>query len=66
MKKIVLASDSYKGCFSSKEVALAASGAVALLFPDCEIVMLSVADSVNLKKPAPAFIREGPARYELS
>jgi len=42
--KIVLASDSYKGCLSSKEVALAARKAVLDLYPDCETAVVPVAD----------------------
>jgi len=42
--KIVLASDSYKGCLSSKEVELAARKAVLDLYPDCETLLVPVAD----------------------
>lgn len=44
MRKIVIACDSYKGCLSSSEVAGAAAKGVAEVYPDCEIVRLSVAD----------------------
>lgn len=44
MRKIVIACDSYKGCLSSSEVALAAAEGVAEVYPDCEIVRLAVAD----------------------
>ena len=44
MRKIVIACDSYKGCLSSSEVALATAEGVAEVYPDCEIVRLAVAD----------------------
>ena len=44
MKKIVVASDSYKGCLSSAEVASAVQDAVKELFPDAEVVRVCVAD----------------------
>ena len=44
MKKIVIASDSFKGCASSLEVAEAAAAAVRRVFPDCEVVKIPVAD----------------------
>jgi len=42
--KIVLASDSYKGCLSSLEVGKAGERAVRECLPDCETVILPVAD----------------------
>lgn len=44
MKKIVIASDSFKGSLSSAEVAACGERAVHRLFPDCEVVQLPVAD----------------------
>lgn len=44
MRKIVIASDSYKGCLSSSEVACAMSKGIAEVYPDCQIVKLAVAD----------------------
>ena len=44
MKKIVIASDSFKGSISSAEVAACGERAVHRLFPDCEVVQLPVAD----------------------
>lgn len=42
--KIVIASDSYKGCLSSKQVASAVSVAVREKYPEAEILELAVAD----------------------
>ena len=44
MKKVVVASDSFKGCLSSAEVADAVAEGVHEVFPECEVVKLSVAD----------------------
>ena len=44
MRKIVIACDSYKGCLSSSDVANAAAWGVAEVYPDCEVIKLSVAD----------------------
>ena len=44
MKKIIIASDSYKGCLSSFEVARAAEDGIRRVFPDCEVVGIPVAD----------------------
>lgn len=44
MKKVVIASDSFKGSMSSMDVAAAASEGIKELFPDCETVMVPVAD----------------------
>ena len=44
MRKIVIACDSYKGCLSSSDVANAAARGVAEVYPDCEVIKLSVAD----------------------
>ena len=44
MRKIVIACDSYKGCQSSSDVANAAARGVAEVYPDCEVIKLSVAD----------------------
>ena len=44
MKKIVIASDSFKGSLSSAEVAACGERAVHRLFPDCKVVQLPVAD----------------------
>lgn len=42
--KVVIASDSFKGCLSSAEVASAAECAVLDRYPDCEVLKVSVAD----------------------
>lgn len=42
--KIVIASDSYKGCLSSSEVARAAESAVRSVIPDADVVKVAVAD----------------------
>ena len=42
--KIVIASDSYKGCLSSSEVASVAGMAVREVLPDAEVVKVAVAD----------------------
>lgn len=44
MKKIVIASDSFKGSVSSFEVAQSAERAILTVFPDCEVVKIPVAD----------------------
>ena len=44
MKKIVIASDSFKGSLSSAEVAACGERAVHRLCPDCKVVQLPVAD----------------------
>ena len=44
MKKIVVASDSFKGSLSSREIAAIVAEAVAEVFPDCEIIRLEMAD----------------------
>lgn len=44
MKKVVIASDSFKGCLSSGEVAEVVSGVIRELFPACETVCLPMAD----------------------
>ena len=44
MRKIVIASDSFKGSLSSLEVANAAAIGIRSVFPDCETVGLEVAD----------------------
>lgn len=44
MKKIVIASDSFKGCLSSIEVADAAESGIRKTFPDCEVVKVAAAD----------------------
>lgn len=44
MKKIVVASDSFKGSLSSAEVAEAVSEGIREVFPDCSILCLEVAD----------------------
>ena len=44
MKKIVIACDSYKGCLSSSEVSGAVAEGVSVVYPDCEVVRLAVAD----------------------
>lgn len=42
--KIVIASDSFKGSMSSMDVAFAARDGILELYPDCEVVMIPVAD----------------------
>ncbi|MDR1201069.1 MAG: glycerate kinase [Tannerellaceae bacterium] len=44
MKKIVVASDSFKGSVTSLEVAESAEKAILRIFPDCEVVKIPVAD----------------------
>lgn len=44
MKKIVIASDSFKGCLSSEEVAESIEKAIRLVFPSCEIIPVKIAD----------------------
>lgn len=44
MKKIVIASDSFKGSASSAEVARSAKEGILRVFPECEVVCLPVAD----------------------
>ena len=44
MRKIVIASDSFKGSISAAEVAACGERAVHRLFPDCKVVQLPVAD----------------------
>lgn len=44
MKKIVVASDSFKGSVTSWEVAESAEKAIHAVFPDCEVVKIPVAD----------------------
>ncbi len=44
MKKIVVASDSFKGSVSSMEVAIAAETGIRKVFPACEVLKIPVAD----------------------
>lgn len=44
MKKIVVASDSFKGCLSSMEVADAVERALSQTCPSCEVVKVDIAD----------------------
>ena len=44
MKKVVIASDSFKGCLSSEQVAKAVEEGVHDVYPDAEVVALPVAD----------------------
>ena len=44
MKKIIIASDSFKGSVSSIEVANSAEKAVNTVFPNCEVIKIPVAD----------------------
>ena len=44
MRKIVVASDSFKGCLSSEEVAMAVEEGIHDIFPEAEVVVLPVAD----------------------
>jgi glycerate kinase len=44
MKKIVIATDSFKGCLSSVEAGRAASDGVHLACPECETVVIPIAD----------------------
>lgn len=44
MKKIVVASDSFKGSVASAEVAECAERAIRQVFPDCEVVKIPVGD----------------------
>ena len=44
MRKIIIASDSFKGSLSSLEVAHAAAKGIRAVFPDCETTCLEIAD----------------------
>lgn len=44
MKKIVVASDSFKGSLSSKDVAQSATRGVHQIYPQCEVIEVNVAD----------------------
>lgn len=44
MRKIVIASDSYKGCLSSLEVASAIAKGIKSVYPNCNIIQTSIAD----------------------
>lgn len=44
MNKIVIATDSFKGCLSSKEVAAGIADGIRKVYPHCEIVCVSIAD----------------------
>ena len=44
MKRIVIASDSFKGSLSSQEVARAAAAGIGNLWPDCETICMNIAD----------------------
>ena len=44
MRKIVIASDSFKGCLSSLEVAEAASKGIRKVLPECTLIKLRIAD----------------------
>ena len=44
MKRIIIASDSFKGCLSSMQVAAAVEQGVHKVCPECEIIKLNVAD----------------------
>lgn len=44
LKKIVIASDSFKGSVSSTEFATAAEKAIIKIFPDCLVVKIPIAD----------------------
>ena len=44
MKKIIVASDSFKGCLSSLEVARAAANGIKKVLPDCDVAAIPVAD----------------------
>ena len=44
MKKIVIASDSFKGSLTSMEVSIAAEKGIRNVFPDCNVIKVDVAD----------------------
>lgn len=44
MKRIIVASDSFKGCLSSARVAWCVARGVSSVFPECEVVEVPVAD----------------------
>ena len=44
MKKIIIASDSFKGSLSSAEVAVSCEKGIRKVFPKCEIIKLPIAD----------------------
>ncbi|MDR0845820.1 MAG: glycerate kinase [Tannerella sp.] len=52
MKKIVIASDSFKGSVSSLEVAQSAEAAIRKVFPACEVIKIPVADGGEGTIPA--------------
>jgi glycerate kinase len=70
MKKIVIASDSFKGSLTSQEVADSAAKAVCDVFPGCEAVKIPVADGGEGTAEALALAMNGkmvtcPARDPL-
>ena len=44
MKRIVIASDSFKGSLTSVEVAQSATKGILEVYPDCEVTQVNVAD----------------------
>lgn len=44
MDKVVVAIDSFKGCLTSEEAGIAVMEGIKAIFPDCEIVLLPIAD----------------------
>ena len=59
MKKIVIASDSFKGSVTSIEVAESAEKAVNSVFPDCDVVKIPVADGGEGTTEALVYAMEG-------
>ena len=59
MKKIVIASDSFKGSVTSIEVANSAEKAINTVFPDCEVIKIPVADGGEGTTEALVYAMEG-------
>ena len=49
MKKIVVASDSFKGSLTSLQVAAAVEQGIRKVYPECEVVKLNVADGEKVQ-----------------
>lgn len=64
--KIVVASDSYKGCLTSKEVAHYISCALGKLLPDAQIVQLNVSDGGEGTLMVLSEIMQGEILYDMA
>ena len=56
--KIVVASDSFKGSLSSREVAQAAMRGIQKVLPECEVVAVNVADGSTAWRTKEHKVRE--------